>query len=257
LGNPQSFNRYSYVENQPTNFIDPSGLLIEGEACQINGQVDERGDPVYQGTVRSGRCQSHAGSAVVVSGGWGSILGGGYVNPVINPRDPFDFGGGGGGGSALPPKSNCSSKKSTSNLACIAKCMNDSRVDKIAKAVGDSTGIPYAGEFLEGLTWTGTAAAIGNQGLNLLFGAKPGSFGSFAGARSATSWQHKAFGEMGVGGVVRRSGFNRAGILIGRAGKVIGRVTNVASLGILVFEGAYTTGTFLSCSALCQQKLYR
>ena len=27
LGNPQSFNRYSYVENQPTNFVDPSGLL--------------------------------------------------------------------------------------------------------------------------------------------------------------------------------------------------------------------------------------
>ena len=28
LGNPQSFNRYSYVENQPTNFVDPSGLLM-------------------------------------------------------------------------------------------------------------------------------------------------------------------------------------------------------------------------------------
>lgn len=28
LGNPQSFNRYSYVENQPTNFVDPSGLFI-------------------------------------------------------------------------------------------------------------------------------------------------------------------------------------------------------------------------------------
>ena len=27
LGNPQSFNRYSYVSNQPTNFVDPSGLL--------------------------------------------------------------------------------------------------------------------------------------------------------------------------------------------------------------------------------------
>ena len=26
LGNPQSFNRYSYVENQPTNYVDPSGL---------------------------------------------------------------------------------------------------------------------------------------------------------------------------------------------------------------------------------------
>jgi len=26
LGSSQSFNRYSYVENQPTNFVDPSGL---------------------------------------------------------------------------------------------------------------------------------------------------------------------------------------------------------------------------------------
>ena len=29
LGDPQSFNRYSYVANQPTNFIDPSGLFIQ------------------------------------------------------------------------------------------------------------------------------------------------------------------------------------------------------------------------------------
>ncbi|MEP6900602.1 MAG: RHS repeat-associated core domain-containing protein [Actinomycetota bacterium] len=29
LANPQSFNRYSYVENQPTNFVDPSGLLLQ------------------------------------------------------------------------------------------------------------------------------------------------------------------------------------------------------------------------------------
>lgn len=28
IGNPQSFNRYSYVENQPTIFIDPSGLAL-------------------------------------------------------------------------------------------------------------------------------------------------------------------------------------------------------------------------------------
>ncbi|MBK8810645.1 MAG: hypothetical protein IPN69_07910 [Acidobacteria bacterium] len=26
VGNPQSWNRYSYVENQPTNLVDPSGL---------------------------------------------------------------------------------------------------------------------------------------------------------------------------------------------------------------------------------------
>ncbi|CAN5565673.1 hypothetical protein BH18ACI1_BH18ACI1_22180 [soil metagenome] len=28
IGNPQSFNRYSHVENQPTNFVDPSGLQL-------------------------------------------------------------------------------------------------------------------------------------------------------------------------------------------------------------------------------------
>ncbi|MBX7062280.1 MAG: hypothetical protein K1X52_11535 [Pyrinomonadaceae bacterium] len=28
VGDPQSFNRFSYVANQPTNFIDPSGLLM-------------------------------------------------------------------------------------------------------------------------------------------------------------------------------------------------------------------------------------
>ena len=30
IGSPQSFNRYSYVNNQPTNFVDPSGLFMEG-----------------------------------------------------------------------------------------------------------------------------------------------------------------------------------------------------------------------------------
>jgi RHS repeat-associated protein len=29
IGYPQSFNRYSYVENEPTNFIDPTGLNLE------------------------------------------------------------------------------------------------------------------------------------------------------------------------------------------------------------------------------------
>lgn len=37
ITDPQSFNRYSYVENQPTNFVDPSGLLWSDckpfEAC--------------------------------------------------------------------------------------------------------------------------------------------------------------------------------------------------------------------------------
>lgn len=33
LGDPQSFNRYAYVQNDPVNFVDPTGLMpcVEGE----------------------------------------------------------------------------------------------------------------------------------------------------------------------------------------------------------------------------------
>jgi RHS repeat-associated protein len=38
INNPQSFNRYSYVENDPVNFIDPSGLVIIAN-FQVCGMV--------------------------------------------------------------------------------------------------------------------------------------------------------------------------------------------------------------------------
>jgi hypothetical protein len=43
LGDPQSFNRYSYVTSDPTNFVDPSGLLLRyfdvsmGMGCVLMG----------------------------------------------------------------------------------------------------------------------------------------------------------------------------------------------------------------------------
>lgn len=45
LGEPQSFNRYSYVQNDPVNFMDPSGLdtnitlipMSAGEICRVFG----------------------------------------------------------------------------------------------------------------------------------------------------------------------------------------------------------------------------
>ena len=51
LGNPQSFNRYSYVENQPTNFVDPSGLQygmqtrcrMEFRVFYVDGNFDSAG----------------------------------------------------------------------------------------------------------------------------------------------------------------------------------------------------------------------
>ncbi|MGH9949211.1 MAG: RHS repeat domain-containing protein, partial [Pyrinomonadaceae bacterium] len=60
LGDPQSFNRYSYVVNQPTNFVDPSGLFCvtvsrsywkwdsNSEIWDENGPTGEFGEYVLQ-----------------------------------------------------------------------------------------------------------------------------------------------------------------------------------------------------------------
>ena len=81
LGNPQSFNRYSYVENQPTNFIDPSGLqrrLISYSCWCRNGNVPGWTDP-------NPECET---CWAWIDDGTGH---GGGVSPI-------DHGGGGGGG---------------------------------------------------------------------------------------------------------------------------------------------------------------
>ncbi|MCC7307161.1 MAG: hypothetical protein IT173_06335 [Acidobacteria bacterium] len=39
LADPQSFNRYSYVQNQPTNFVDPSGLLSQGPRAYVEIRI--------------------------------------------------------------------------------------------------------------------------------------------------------------------------------------------------------------------------
>jgi RHS repeat-associated protein len=45
VGDPQSFNRYSYVQDQPTNFVDPSGLLRI--SCEVRGPDSEGGTHLW------------------------------------------------------------------------------------------------------------------------------------------------------------------------------------------------------------------
>ena len=72
---PKSWNRYSYALNNPTNFTDPSGLLLASPGVGPGDCYDLFVDGIYYGT--TGDCGD---------GGW------------------FDFGGGGGGAPYLPER---------------------------------------------------------------------------------------------------------------------------------------------------------
>ncbi len=83
---PQSFNRYSYVQNDPVNFVDPSGLNMAGHGfCYL----------VPVGTDRTGEIVVYEQRCVF----WGS--GGG---PISGGRGPGVEPGGGGGGRQEPAK---------------------------------------------------------------------------------------------------------------------------------------------------------
>jgi hypothetical protein len=84
-GDPQSFNRYSYVQNEPTNFVDPSGLNMVSYYCY---------DIVTDGHYTNDPSHNYVHTETVC----GTFGGGG--NPW-DDRDPgggtFDGGGGGVG----------------------------------------------------------------------------------------------------------------------------------------------------------------
>jgi len=91
---PQTLNQYSYVQNDPVNFVDPSGLLAifctpDTMTCDPN----------------TGVCTICAGECHLVGGGGGAgggltFGGGGLTGGGIDPQT-----GGGGGGTGIPPTS--------------------------------------------------------------------------------------------------------------------------------------------------------
>jgi RHS repeat-associated protein len=89
LGNPQSNNLYSYVQNMPTDFVDPSGLNASpGYVVCFPDRYDEKTATVY------------AGQCYIVGGG--GTVGGGITPRPIDPG-PGGGGNGGGGGPADQP----------------------------------------------------------------------------------------------------------------------------------------------------------
>jgi RHS repeat-associated protein len=94
IGDPQSFNRYSYTQNDPTNLVDPSGLR-PGDSCMTGN-----GQPGIEGT--DGACYAGPTGGVTIHGGGPSPLDDPtsytFVINSINFRGYVGRGGGGGGG---------------------------------------------------------------------------------------------------------------------------------------------------------------
>jgi RHS repeat-associated protein len=74
LGDPQSFNRYSYVGSDPVNFVDPSGLLPV--TCDIS-----------QGWQGCMAMLAHSGQGI---GFWGGSVTGGTRGPGTPPTSSID-----------------------------------------------------------------------------------------------------------------------------------------------------------------------
>lgn len=82
LGNPQSFNRYSYVENQPTNFVDPRGLNAASPGTTYGGILWTMW---YGNNIDGWRLVRQWFEAYPGSGGEGA--GGGSGNGSSSPQD--------------------------------------------------------------------------------------------------------------------------------------------------------------------------
>jgi RHS repeat-associated protein len=90
LADPQSLNRYSYVQNDPVNFVDPSGLNMSETTCSY-GVVGTRPHPEHP------ERNAYVWGWTCVTETWDSgrrdppgidDLGGAQRKPVPQPNDP-------------------------------------------------------------------------------------------------------------------------------------------------------------------------
>lgn len=87
---PQSFNRYAYTQNDPVNFVDPSGLCFARLAITTSHNVDTGVSTI-----------THI-ELLGIFGCDGSGGSGGGRSRQLQPRDPIRDGGGGGGTEPAP-----------------------------------------------------------------------------------------------------------------------------------------------------------
>jgi RHS repeat-associated protein len=86
---PQSLNRYSYVQNDPVNFVDPTGLNAVESTCHllISGNYSRDGDDIFY-SITGVELRCFGGNSG--SSGGGDNFGGGEVNKK-EPLEPDEL----------------------------------------------------------------------------------------------------------------------------------------------------------------------
>ena len=151
IANPQSFNRYSYVQNDPINLIDPFGLF-----CVDYERWDERTATLYVWS----ECYLEGG------GGGGSTLPGGGGG---RGGDTGGGGGGGGGPTGLPTGASMRSQQNFQER--LKKCVSDIHGVQVTSFTGAKAG--SLGTF----SGTGYNRHTGRTG-NTFITTNPNSFSS-------------------------------------------------------------------------------
>jgi RHS repeat-associated protein len=120
LTDPQSLNRYAYVQNDPVNFVDPSGLNAAdpGSPCSTNGEY-------INGIIgNDGKCYAGPTGSVTIGGGggggipeslarlmWASMMPSGLGNRGVGDLSGGSIEIGGGGGTQQTPQDRSLSPK--------------------------------------------------------------------------------------------------------------------------------------------------
>jgi RHS repeat-associated protein len=240
---PQSWNRYAYVLNNPMNSVDPSGLavgcvhmLYDDASCSDGG--------FFGGGGLSMGCKLYVWM-VDSPGSWDSQSNatGHYEGMLCGGGGGGSFGGS-GGGSRSGAKGGNSSGGATGNQGPsffdkFAACTEANRLDNALRALGQAYDHPDLGNAAANLTNTATAAAIGNQALNLTASALVPAV--FRGGYHSTSWPHF------LGGLLSQATGNN---IFSTVGKAAGRGLSAVAAVTIVAEGAYNGAAMARCGVV-------